>query len=320
MQLVKNAAFILVLALAASASADDWQVSRTAYDQPDLQGVWANNTLTPIERPDMFEGREFLTEEEMQFLRRRVREITDGDGDALFGDGAFSAAISGEVSSYDPTTGNYDQSWLVERNVHNRTSQIIEPANGKYPARTEAAIARANTSRRGRPPASWLDLTVDDRCISYGAPYLNAGYNSYWQIVQSANHVVILQEMMHDARIIPLTDMPHAPETIRLWHGDSRGYWDGDTLVVETRNYSNKSSYSHNRARLNVERFTRISETELLYQITSDQPDTYSVPFTREIVFDYSEQPIYEYACHEGNYALPNILRGARVQEQNAVQ
>ncbi len=291
---------------------------RTIDGQPDLQGVWANNTLTPIERPDMFEDREFLTDEEMAFLRQRVSEITAGDGDALFGDGAFVAAISGEVRSYDPTTGNYDQSWLVERNVHNRTSQITDPPNGKYPPRSELgeANARAAAARRGQLPDSWLDLSVDDRCISYSAPYLNAGYNSYWQIVQSADHVVIVQEMMHDARIVPLTDMPHAPDSIKLWHGDSRGYWDGDTLVVETRNYSDKSSFSHNRARLNVERFTRISETELQYQITSDQPDTFSAPFTREIIFDYSEQPIYEYACHEGNYALPNILRGARTQER----
>ncbi len=316
MRLVICAVGILASTFAVNVWADDWQVSRTIDGQPDLQGVWANNTLTPIERPDMFEGREFLTQEEIQFLQQRVREITDGDGDALFGDGAFAAAVSGEVSSYDPSTGNYDQAWLVERNVHSRTSQIIDPANGKYPSRTDAAIARANSSRRGQPPASWLDLTVDDRCISYSAPYLSAGYNSYWQIVQSKDHVVIYQEMMHDARIIPLTGMPHAPESIQLWHGDSRGYFDGDTLVVETRNYSDKSSFSHNRARLNVERFTRISDTELRYQITSDQPDTFSAPFTREIIFDFSEQPIYEYACHEGNYALPNILRGARTLEQ----
>lgn len=316
------ACFIILSSFSLQGVSQDsnWQTPRTIDGHPDLQGVWANNTLTPIERPDMFEGREFLSEEEMQFLRQRVREITDGDGDALFGDGAFAAAISGEVRSYDPTTGNYDQSWLVERNVHARTSQIIDPPNGKYPPRTESAIARAQTARNSGLPETWLDLTVDDRCISYGAPYLNAGYNSYWQIVQSRDHVVIYQEMMHDARIVPITGEPHAPESIRLWHGDSRGYWDGDILVVETRNYSDKSSFSQNRARLNVERFERISDTELRYEITSDQPDTYSTPFTREIIFDHSPQPIYEYACHEGNYALPNILRGARTQEQLAEQ
>ncbi len=299
-----------------SAQGSGWE-QRTIDGQPDLQGVWGNNTITPVERPDRFGERQYLTEEEQNLLRRRISEINEEDGDALFGDGVFDAAFSGEVVSYDPSTGNYDQSWLVERSIHNRTSQIVDPPNGKFPPRVEDSSGlNFNRPQRGNTaPSSWTDLTVDDRCISYGAPYLNAGYNSYWQIVQSENHVVIMQEMMHDARIVPLTEKPELDEKIQLWHGDSRGYFDDDTLVVETTNFSGKSTFGHNRSRMNIERFTRLNANQLLYQITVDQPDTYSAPYTREFIMDFTPDPIYEYACHEGNYSMANILRGARVQE-----
>ena len=312
----------------AACSQSGYQVPRTSDGQPDLQGVWGNNTITPVERLDMFEGREFLTAEEMLLLAQTAGNIQAEGEDALFGDRVFASAVSGELqSSNDPATGNYDQFWLAERSVHNRTSQIIDPPNGKYPPLSEEGIARKARMDlvRNQNPAngerfetldSHLDLSVDDRCISNGSPYLDSGYNSYWQIVQSREYVVILQEMFHDARVIPLTDMPPVSAAIELWHGDFRGHWDGDTLVVETRNYSDKSDYSHNRAELNVERFTRIGYRQLRYQLTSNQPDTYSAPFTQEIIFDYSDGDIYEFACHEGNYALPNMLRGAREEER----
>ncbi len=261
-----------------------------------------------------------MTDEELAFLAQRMQEITEGDGDALFGDGAFNAAFSGTVESYDPSTGNYDQSWLVPRKIHNRTSQIIDPPDGRYPPRTEESIAMAR-ERRARIEengiTSWLDLTSDDRCISYGAPYLNAGYNSYWQIVQSKDHIVIYQEMMHDARIVSLTDQPHIDEKVTLWHGDSRGYWDGDTLVVETTNFSEESGSGPRTVdKINVERFTRISDSQILYQFKSNDPGTFTASYTREIIFDKSTDPIYEYACHEGNYSLPAILRGAAATER----
>jgi hypothetical protein len=291
--------------------------------------VWANNTVTPVQRPDVFEGREFLTAEEMQIISQRAGEITAESDDALFGESVITAALAGDTGSNDPSTGNYDQFWLAERSVHNRTSQIIDPPNGKYPELTEEGIARrermaqlrnnsAAAGERFETLDSYETLSQDDRCISNGAPYLDSGYNSYWQIVQSKEYVVIVQEMMHDARIIPLTGMPHAPEAIKLLHGDSRGYWDGDTLVVETRNYSNRSELSHNRAELNVERITRIGGGQLRYQLTSNDPGTYSAPYTREIIFDYSDGDIYEFACHEGNYALTNMLQGAREEERRA--
>ena len=306
-----------------------YQHSRTIDGHPDLQGVWGNNTVTPVERPDMFEGREFLTAEEMQIIATRAGEITSETDDALFGESVITAALTGNSNSNDPSTGNYDQFWLAERSVHNRTSQIIDPPNGKYPPLTEEGIIRrvmmaqlrnnsAAAGERFETLDSYDTLSLDDRCISSGVPYLDSGYNSYWQIIQSRDYVVIVQEMMHNARVISLTDMPHAPEAIELWHGDSRGYWDGDTLVVETRNFSDRSEYSHNRAELNVERFTRIGDRQLRYQITSHDPGTYSAPYPREIIFDYSDGDIYEFACHEGNYALANMLRGAREEERRA--
>ena len=130
------------------------------------------------------------------------------------------------------------------------------------------------------------------------------------------SHVVIVQEMMHDARVIPLTDNPHIDRKIKLWHGDSRGYFDGDSLVIETTNFSDKSTFGHNRSKINIERFARISETQILYSITADQPDTYRAPYTREFILDLTPEPIFEYACHEGNYSMANILRGAREQER----
>jgi hypothetical protein len=320
---------LAVVTGSAACAQTGYQVPRTSDGQPDIQGVWANNTVTPVQRPDLFEDREFLTAQEMQIISQRAGEIIAEADDALFGESVITSALSGDTGSNDPTTGNYDQFWLAERSIHNRTSQIIDPPNGKYPALTEEGIARrarmaqlrnnsAAAGERFETLDSYETLSQDDRCITNGAPYLDSGYNSYWQIVQSNEHVVILQEMMHDARIIPLTDMPHAPEAIELLHGDSRGYWDGDTLVVETRNYSDRSELSHNRAELNVERITRIGEGQLRYQLTSNDPGTYSAPYTREIIFDYSDGDIYEFACHEGNYALPNMLQGAREEERRS--
>ncbi len=308
--------------LGALAQEDDWQLPRTPDGHPDLQGVWANNTITPVERPDVFADKEFLSQEDINLLQSRVQEITAEDGDALFGGGVLAAALTGETVSYDPSTGNYDQSWMAERTIHRRTSQIVDPPNGKYPPRTEQAIAwgSAQAQRRQDHPAdSWLDRPLTERCVSYGAPYLGSGYNSYWQIVQARDHVAIVQEMIHDVRIIPLVDKPALSDKIALWHGDSRGYWEGDTLVIETRNYSDKSGYGPDTsAKVNVERITRLSATALQYEITSDDPGTFTAPYTRQIVFDYSADPIYEYACHEGNYGMTNILSGHRAQERMA--
>lgn len=302
----------------------DYKAPRTIDGHPDLQGVWENNTITPVERPDVFGDKEFLTDEDIAFIDQRIDEIMAAGEDALFGGGVLEAVFSGEIKSYDPSTGNYDSQWMAERTVHRRTSQIIDPPNGKFPPRTEEAIQAARELREWReahPADSWTDRPLGERCLSFGAPRLGSGYNSYWQIVQSEDTVVIYQEMAHDARIIPLVEKPHASEKIKLWHGDSRGWWEGDTLVIETTNYSDASSTTpQTDLKVNVERLTRISDNALQYQLTSHDPGTYTAPYTREIIFDYTEDKIYEYACHEGNYGMYNILSGHRAQERMAAQ
>ncbi len=300
----------------------DYDVPRTIDGHPDLQGVWENNTITPVERPDVFGDKEFLTDEDVVFINQRIDEIMAAGEDALFGGGVLEAVFSGEINSYDPTTGNYDSQWMAERTVHRRTSQIIDPPNGKFPPRTEEAIQAARELREWReahPADSWTDRPLGERCLSFGAPRLGSGYNSYWQIVQSKDTVVIYQEMAHDARIIPLVEQPHAHESIKLWHGDSRGWWEGDTLVIETTNYSDASSTSPDTdKKINVEKLTRVSDSALQYQLTSHDPGSYTASYTREIIFDYTEDKIYEYACHEGNYGMYNILSGHRAEERMA--
>lgn len=300
-------------------AADDWVSPRTIDGQPDLQGVWANNAITPVERPERFGAREYLTDDEMQFLRRRIAEINASGGDALFGESVLDAAFSGNLSSRDTQTGNYDQQWMVERTLQNRTSQIIDPPNGHYPERTPEAIAHANERRLYRqehPADSWLDRSLSERCVHRGVPNLRSGYNSYWQIVQTRDYVTIIQEMFHDVRVIPLIDMPKLNDNVRLWNGSSRGYWDGDTLVIDTQNYNEKSEPGLNtEAKILQERLTRISDTEMQYDLISHDPGTYSADYTRRIIFEYSEDKIYEYACHEGNYGMMNILSGHRAEE-----
>lgn len=321
--LISLASALLLLAGSALAQSD-YQVPRTIDGHPDLQGVWENNTITPVERPDVFGDKEYLTDDDIAFINQRIGEIMAAGEDALFGGGVLEAVFSGEINSYDPTTGNYDSQWMATRTVHRRTSQIVDPPNGKYPARTEEAIQAARELREWReahPADSWTDRPLGERCLSFGAPRLGSGYNSYWQIVQSKGTVVIYQEMAHDARIIPLVEQPHAPDSIKLWHGDSRGWWEGDTLVIETTNYSDASSTSPETDRkVNVERITRISDTALQYQLTSHDPGQFAAPYTREIIFDHSPDKIYEYACHEGNYGMYNILSGHRAEERMAAQ
>ena len=313
----------IILSFSLSAQNDnDYEVPKTIDGHPDLQGVWENNTITPVERPDVFEDKEYLTDGDVEFLTTRLAEIESAGEDALFGEGVLQAIFAGEINSYDPTTGNYDSQWMAPRTIHRRTSQIIDPPSGKFPPRTETAIAAARDlaeHRRLHPADTWEDRPLGERCVSFGAPRLGAGYNSYWQIVQSKETVAIIQEMAHDVRIVPIVPQPHIADNVKLWHGDSRGWWEGNTLVVETTNYSEKSSTSPRTVeKVNIERLTRIGENALRYQLTSSDPGNYTAPYTREIIFDGTSDKIYEYACHEGNYGMTNILSGHRVQERMA--
>ena len=323
---LRKCSLFLSLALVSSPllaqSSGNWQLGRTIDGHPDLQGVWENNTITPVERPEVFGDKTFLTDEDVDFLQRRLIEIDQAGADALFGEGVLAAAFSGEITSYDPSTGNYDSQWMAERKIHRRTSQIVDPPNGQFPPRTERAIAASrelSEHRQEHPADTWTDRPLGERCVSFGAPRLSSGYNSYWQIVQSKETVAIIQEMAHDVRIIPLVAKPHINENIKLWHGDSRGYWDGDTLVIETTNYSDKSSTGPETSRKVItERLTRTGPESLQYQFTSNDPGSFTAPYTREIIFDNTPDKIYEYACHEGNYGMMNILSGHRAEERMA--
>ncbi|HLT63708.1 MAG TPA: hypothetical protein VKZ92_04215 [Pseudohongiella sp.] len=318
-----TAAMLSVAIAAVSAQAlaqqGSYKVPRTPDGHPDLQGVWANNSSTPLERPEFFGDRAQLTAAEFEELMRQADQIRASGGDALFGDGFLGAVISGEVRSYDPATGNYDAAWMVDRNLENRTSLIVDPPNGRIPPLTEQGQARARERASGRhsPTDTYLGRPLQERCITWGMPYIMAGYNSYYQIVQSRTAVAIIQEMIHDVRVIPLEPKPPLDERIELWHGDARGWWEGDTLVVQSRNFSDKSPFRGAGAnRTFTERYTRIADDVLEYEFTVEDPTTWERPWTAVINYTASEDPIFEYACHEGNYALMGILSGARAAER----
>ena len=311
------------LALAQTSTSQTWTPARTFHGHPDLQGVWANNNATPLERPPEWAGRAELTDEELAALRAAAAQATDPGQDALFGDQLVLAAIAGtKAESYDPTTGNYNQFWIVERDFNNRTSLVVDPPDGRIPSLTAAAAhrqAQHAAHRLEHPADSWVDVPLQERCITYGAPRLGAGYNSYYQIFQSADYVVFFMEMNHDARIIPIDGRADLNPSVRQWHGDSRGRWEGETLVVETKNYSPKSRFRGASANLYVvERFTRVGPDTLDYEVTITDPTTWTRPWTVIIPLARSDDTIYEYACHEGNYGMEGILAGHRVQEEDA--
>jgi hypothetical protein len=296
---------------------------RTPDGKPDLQGVWANNNATPLERPKSLAGRALLTPQEVDALRKRQEEIFAGDGDAAFGDAIFEAVLS-DVNKYKPTTfdastGNYNAFWLVERDFDNRTSLITNPADGRIPPLTEAGAQRvaknaANRANNDGPESR----TLSERCIAYGVPDLLAGYNSYYQIVQTKNSVVLHAEKIHDARIIPINGGPHVPAAVRSWAGDSRGHWEGDTLVVDTVNLRNSFRGASDQLHL-IEKWTRVGPNTIHYEVTIDDPATWASKWTLMIPLKRTDDRIYEYACHEGNSGLAGILSGARAEERQGV-
>jgi len=302
------------------ASDGQWVVPRTPDGHPDLQGVWANNNITPLERPEVWADKAELSDEELAALRVAATNAV-GDGDALFGDQLVLAAIQGiEATSYDPTTGNYNQFWIADRDFTNQTSLVIDPPTGRIPDVLPDARERlreAGQYGRDHPADSYTDRPLPERCVTYGVPRLGAGYNSYYQIFQSADYVVIMYEMIHDARIIPLGDQQRLDDGVRLLHGDSRGYWDGDTLVVETTNYSSSASFRGSSDGLHmVERFSRVAPDTLQWEVTITDPTVWTAPWTVQIPLAHSPEPMFEYACHEGNIGMEGILAGHRYEER----
>ena len=303
------------------ASDSGWSVPRTADGHPDLQGVWANNNVTPFERPPQWAGKERLTDEELAELKAAVASVVASGADAQFGDQLVLKALEGltDAGSYD-TTGNYNQFWMADRDFTHQTSLVVDPPDGQVPALTPAAEhgAEERSGYRSAHPADGPeDRSLGERCANFGVPRLGAGYNSYFQIFQAARHVAVFKEMAHDAKLIPLDGSPHAPDGVRQWNGDSRGHWDGDTLVVETTNFSPQSNFRGSAEHLHlVERYTRVGPDTLDYEVTVTDPTTWTRPWTVLIPLNRSAAAVFEYACHEGNYGMEGILSGHRAQER----
>jgi hypothetical protein len=301
-----------------------WKVPRTPDGRPDLQGVWGNNSVTPMTRPRQWKDKATLTDAELNELKALAAAQVDEGGDAIFGNFVqqlLDAKERGKYdqASYDPTTGNYNQFWMAEREWDHRTSLIVDPPDGQFPPLTPEAEARraaaGATPRRGTDGPE--DRPLSERCISYGAPRTQSNYNSYVQIIQSPETVVLYQEMIHDARVVPMTSKPHLPARIRQLHGDPRGRWDGDSLVVETTNYLNGFQGSTPDVKL-TERYTRVSPDFINWEVTVDDPKTWTKPWTFMVRLKKTDGLIYEYACHEGNYSMTGILAGARAEEAKA--
>jgi hypothetical protein len=309
------------LALAAAVlpglvAAQTWTAPPTAWGHPDLQGVWSASTITPLERPADLADKAFFTPEEAAEYERRTLERTNRDRR----DGGADADVARAYNDFWWDSGTR----IVPTR---RTSLIVDPPDGRIPpltAAAQAAQASQAAARKLRGPAdNPEDRSLWERCIARGVPtvMLPQVYNSNYQIVQTPDHVVILAEMIHDARIIPLDGRPHAPASLRFWLGDSVGRWEGDTLVVETTNFTEKTPYRGSGERLRlVERFTRTEPDVLLYQVTLHDPN-FTRPWTIELPARRGagrEGQIYEYACHEGNHGLEGILRGHRAEERAA--
>jgi hypothetical protein len=301
---------LLAVALLAPVSALSQSPLRTADNQPDLQGIWTNATITPLERPPELAGKAFFTPQEAAEYEKQARARNDGDRR----DANPEADLAVGYNDFWWDRGTKVVSTL-------RTSLIVDPPDGRIPPLTpdaqQRAAARAE-ARRLHPADGPEDLSLADRCIARpGPPMLPAGYNNNHQIVQTAEYVVILSEMMHDARIIPLSAGPHLPGTVRQLFGDSLGHWEGNTLVVETTNFTNKTNFRGAGEDMKLtERFTRVDPDTLLYQFTVDDPESFQRPWSAEIPMKKAPGPIFEYACHEGNYSIVNTLSSVRAQEK----
>jgi hypothetical protein len=308
----------------AQATADKtWSVPRMPDGHPDFQGVWANNGMTPLERPKQFGLRTAMTDAELADLKKKAAKMMDG-GDAFFADELFTAAIEGKekFSSSDTQVGNYDQTWLSDRVWDNRTSLIIDPPDGRIPAPAAGAAERARAdaaAQRARGPADRAqDLSLGTRCVSYGTPNIRAGYQSYFEITQGPGVTALRSEMIHDVRIFSTEPAPHVSSVIRQYHGDSRAHWEGDTLVVDTTNYTpNATRVGATEKLRTTEKFRRVAHDTLEYYVTFDDLAVWSRPWTLMIPLKMTGERLFEYACHEGNYGLAAILRGARALENS---
>jgi hypothetical protein len=300
---------------------------RTADGRPDLRGVWAYATITPLERSDEFAGKEFLTPEEAVAFERLTAETQDRD--RRDGDGEGGRGADGRTDldrAYNKFWWDFGTNVVGTR----RTSLIVDPPDGRIPALTPDGLKRAEDRRglwtrdsrgggsAGRTFDSAAERPLQERCLGWstsGPPMLPGAYNNNVQLFQTRDHVAILNEMIHDHRIVPLDGRPQVGPRMRQWMGTSVGRWDGDTLVVDTVNLPGAFRASSEKMHL-IERFTRVNADMLLYEFTVDDPETWTRPWTVQIPMSKSDEPIFEYACHEGNYSMVNVLSGARAQEK----
>jgi hypothetical protein len=309
-------------------AATHWTMPRTPDGHPDLEGVWENNVATPLERPRQFADKPMLTEAELALLVQRARARFGADADATFGDAFYQALVTDTGPVGLGATGTYSQNWLPDRYFERRTSLIVDPADGRLPPMTTAATAAlaATATQRGRRPESARDFSLTNRCISFGFPDLFAAYMSVYRIVQTPDAVALAMEKIHDTRVISLDNRPHVGSAIRQYLGDSRGRWEGDTLVVETTNFhpdGNPMGGLFNRASGQmtlIERFTRVADDTLEYTFTVNDPTVWTRPWTAMIPWKRASGDILEYACHEGNYSLSGMLSGARAEEAASSQ
>ncbi|THD63656.1 hypothetical protein [Phenylobacterium sp.] len=325
------------LAVAAAAGAAPYKAPRTPDGQPDLQGDWSNATITPFERDAKYGDRLALTDQE-------VKDLENGNA-KLVADGNKPTDPNAKVTDLPTDCGRgftgvncgYNSAWvdpgtrIIDMEGVRRDSILVSPANGRLPpmkpeaqaqmrARLASAGGRGGTGAADNPEGR----SLGERCLmsfgsSAGPPMLPLLYNNNYQIVQTKDEIAIDVEMVHDVRHIHLTG-GHIPANMKLWMGDSIGHWEGDTLVVETTNMRPEQNFrGASMGSKIVERFTRVSPTQIKYAFTVDDPQTYTAPYTGEVALNATKGPLYEYACHEGNYALPGILAGARQQEKEAL-
>ena len=305
------AATALALSMPLAAAAQ----GRTPWGDPDLQGIWTNDVVTPLERPAGLGARELLTDEELAE--------------------AAAANARRQIDTGGPRAGDpillqgYNQFWMPNRDVSRQTSLIVDPPDGRVPPLTPAGGRREALTLESSQGVSARDIehrrhndgpegrSLWERCLTRGLPRLPDFYNNNALILQTPDHVVVHMEMIHETRVIPLDRRPHLDDGIRQWHGDPRGRWEGDALVVETTNFSGKTNFKGSRDGLHlVERFTRADADTLVYEVTVTDPDTWTRPWAARIPIRRSDGPLFEYACHEGNYAMYNTLAGARAEEE----
>jgi len=302
------------------AAAQSAELPRTPWGAPDLQGVWDFRTLTPLERPEALADKAFLSEEEAAAFEQEILYARDADRR----DGAeIPAGIGSDVErAYNQFWWDYGTNITEDR----RTSLIVDPPDGRIPWTPEQQESMAELFAQyfSRVPEGPEDRGLSERCIlgfNSGPPMLPSAYNNNVQLFQTPDYVVILNEMVHSARIVPLADQSSLAAGVRQWGGDSRGRWEDGTLVVETTHFLGTTSFvgSSEHLRL-VERLTRVDADTLLYEFTVEDPKTWTRPWTAAVPMQKTDGPIFEYACHEGNYGMTNLLAGARAEERAAAQ